>query len=74
VFSFDPRCTGLCDRKNRRSIFGRQRKAAMIRKFFPDPGQRLYSSFGSFFACLMSAVTTSGVLTGHLGQHHVNCV
>ena len=39
---------------------GRQRKAAMIRKFLaPVPGQGfIYSSFGSFLAWLMSAVTT----------------
>jgi hypothetical protein len=36
--------------------FGRQRKATMIRKFLAlVPGQGLYSSLGSFFACLMSA-------------------
>src|SRR3979409_1045446 len=31
----------------------------------------LYSSFGSFFACLMSAERTIWVLASHLGQHHV---
>ena len=31
----------------------------MIREFLATvPGQDLYSSFGSFFACLMSAETT----------------
>jgi hypothetical protein len=39
--------------------FGRQRKAAMIRKFLARSQVRdLYSSFGSFFASLMIAVTT----------------
>ena len=38
---------------------GRQRKSTMIRKFLaPTQVRDLYSSFGSFFACLMSAVTT----------------
>ena len=38
---------------------GRQRKATMIRKFLaPVPGQGFISSFGSFLAWLMSAVTT----------------
>jgi hypothetical protein len=38
---------------------GRQRKATMIRKFLARSQVRdLYSSFGSFFAWLMSAVTT----------------
>ena len=36
---------------------GRQRKSTMSRQFLaPVPGQG-YSFFGSFFACLMSAVT-----------------
>ena len=39
--------------------FGRQRKATMIRKFLsPVQVRDLYSSFGSFFVCLMSAETT----------------
>jgi hypothetical protein len=39
--------------------FGRQRKATMIRKFLARSRvSDLYSSFGSFFACLMSAETT----------------
>ena len=39
--------------------FSCQRKATMIRQFLsPIPGWDLYNSFGSFFACLMSAVTT----------------
>jgi hypothetical protein len=39
--------------------FGRQRKATMVREFLSlVAGQDLYSSFGSFFACLMSAETT----------------
>ncbi len=41
---------------------GRQCKATMIRKFFPRSQVRdLYSSFGSFFACLISAETTECV-------------
>jgi hypothetical protein len=38
---------------------GRHRKAPMIRQFLARSQVRdLYSSFGSFFACLMSALTT----------------
>ena len=39
--------------------FGRQRKSSMIRKFLPrSQVSDLYSSLGSFLACLMSAEMT----------------
>jgi hypothetical protein len=44
----------------------------MIRSSVPRSQVRdLYSSFGSFFVCLMSALITVRVSFCHLGQHHV---
>src|SRR5260370_35755007 len=42
VFSFDPRCHGLCGSQKYTSILVANRKATMIRKFLaPVPGQGL---------------------------------
>jgi hypothetical protein len=53
--------------------FGRQRKATMIRKFLaPVPGQGLIQLLWQLLRPLDErGDDRSGVLAGHLGQHHV---
>ena len=60
MFSFDPRMPRTLRIAEVNVDVGRQREASMIRKLFAS-GPRscdLYSSCGSFFACLMSAAMT----------------